>query len=59
MKLQLSDENRYVMEGIYFGHIPDFEEFIKTKDTISVTYYPEINSYQGRDSLQIVIQNYC
>ena len=29
------------------------------KDSISVTYYPEINRFRGRESLQIIIQNYC
>ena len=26
---------------------------------IGVTYYPQINEFQGKRSLQIVIQNYC
>ena len=37
----------------------DFVNFIREKDSISVTYYPEINRFRGRESLQIIIQNYC
>lgn len=33
------------------GRVADME--------ISVAYYPEINHYQGRDSIQIVMKHYC
>ena len=46
------------MEGIYFGEAEDFVKFIREKVSVSVTYYPEINRYQGRENLQIVIRNY-
>ena len=44
------------MEGIYFGEAEDFVNFIREKDSISVTYYPEINRFRGRESLQIIIR---
>ena len=47
------------MEGIYFGEAEEFAGFLKEHDTIAVTYYPEINRFRGRESLQIIIQNYC
>ena len=47
------------MDGVYWGEAKEFAEFVRSHGTISVTYYPKINSYMGRDSLQIVIQNYC
>ena len=59
VKLQLMDPSGSVMEGIYWGDAHAFADFAKTHGTISVTYYPRINSYMGRNSLQIVIQNYC
>ena len=59
VKLQLMDESGAVMDGIYWGEAKEFAEFAKSRGTISVTYYPKINSYMGRESLQIVIQNYC
>ena len=59
VKLQLMDESGTVMVGVYWGEAKEFAEFARSHGTISVTYYPKINSYMGRDSLQIVIQNYC
>lgn len=59
VKLKLLDLQGVTMEGIYFGEAEDFANFIRQKDTISVTYYPEINRFRGRESLQIIIQNYC
>jgi single-stranded-DNA-specific exonuclease len=59
VKLKLLDLQGAIIEGIYFGEADDFMNFIREKDSISVTYYPEINRFRGRESLQIIIQNYC
>lgn len=59
VKLKLLDPQGAIIEGIYFGEADDFMNFIREKDSISVTYYPEINRFSGRESLQIIIQNYC
>ena len=59
VKLQLMDPTGTVMEGIYWGEALEFASFIKEHETISITYYPKINSYMGKETLQIVIQNYC
>lgn len=59
VKVRLLDPQGVPMEGIYFGDAEEFAGFLKEKDTISVTYYPEINRFRGRESLQIIIQNYC
>ena len=59
VKLQLMDPTGTVMEGIYWGEAQEFASFIKEHETISITYYPKINSYMGKETLQIVIQNYC
>ena len=59
VKLKLLDPQGAIIEGIYFGEADDFMNFIREKDSISVTYYPEINRFRGRESLQIIIQNYC
>lgn len=58
VKLKLADEMGYGMDGIYFGDGDQFLEEIRGKETLSVVYYPEINSYQGRETLQIVIRHY-
>ena len=57
-KLQLSDHTGCVMEAVYFGEADEFINAVKGSNSISVTYYPEINRYQGRETLQIVIRNY-
>ena len=57
-KLQLSDHTGCVMEAVYFGEADELINTVKGSNSISVTYYPEINRYQGRETLQIVIRNY-
>ena len=57
-KLQLSDSTGCVVEAVYFGEADEFVDRIKKCGSIAVTYYPEINRYQGRETLQIVIRNY-
>ena len=58
-KMRLMDETSAVIDGMYFGEAEEFIRFAKSRETISVTYYPEINRYMGKENLQIVIQNYC
>ena len=58
-KMLLIDENGIKMDAVYFGEAQEFEDFVQAHDTISVTYYPEINVFQGRENLQVVIKNYC
>lgn len=58
-KMQLMDAQGCVTDAVYFGEAEEFKKFCESNDTISVTYYPEINSYQGRETLQAVIRNYC
>ena len=58
-KMLLIDENGIKMDAVYFGEAQEFVDFVKAHDTISVTYYPEINVFQGRENLQVVIKNYC
>lgn len=58
-KMLLIDENGIKMDAVYFGETQEFVDFVQAHDTISVTYYPEINVFQGRENLQVVIKNYC
>ena len=58
-KMFLIDENGIKMDSVYFGVAQEFVDFVQAHDTISVTYYPEINVFQGRENLQVVIKNYC
>lgn len=58
-KMLLIDENGIKMDAVYFGEAQEFVDFVQAHDTISVTYYPEINVFQERENLQVVIKNYC
>lgn len=59
LKIQLLDMYGTTMEGMYFGNVEDFMETVeKKRGKMNITYYPSINEYMGRKTLQIVIQNY-
>lgn len=58
VKLTLADEAGYTMEAVYFGDGDRFQQEIREKERISVVYYPEIDTYMGREKLQIVIRHY-
>ena len=44
------------MEGLYFGNPEEFMKLLEKKDTISITYYPAVNEFRGKKTLQIMIQ---
>ena len=58
-KMKLEDQTGMQMDAVYFGEAEKFADFVRQQEEISVTYYPEINVYQGRETLQVVIRNYC
>ena len=58
VKMRLTDENGYPMDGVYFGNGDEFAEEVRGKRKISIVYYPDINMYQGRESLQVIIRHY-
>ncbi len=57
-KMKLMDDSGISVEAVYFGQALEFQTYVQQKETISVTYYPEINVYQGKETLQTVIRNY-
>lgn len=58
VKMRLTDENGYPMDGVYFGNGDEFAQEGRGKRKISIVYYPDINMYQGRESLQVIIRHY-
>ncbi len=46
------------MEGLYFGNPEELLDLLKKKDTISITYYPAVNEFRGKRTLQIMIQDF-
>ncbi|MGN0400333.1 MAG: single-stranded-DNA-specific exonuclease RecJ [Blautia sp.] len=58
VKMKLYDENGFEADGVWFGDGDSFTERIREKDRWSVAYYPSINAYNGRESIEIIVQNY-
>ena len=56
-KMILADRNGHRMDAVFFG---DADEFVRRTSgcEISVTYYPEIDTWQGRNRLQVRILSY-
>ena len=59
IKMQIKDRDGSVMEAMYFGDIDRFMEYYEKKQgKAAFTFYPSVNEYYGRKSMQIIIQNY-
>lgn len=58
LKCCLEDINGNQMEGVYFGDVDSCLRAMETKPVMSFTYYPSVNEYMGRRSLQVTIVNY-
>lgn len=58
VKLSLVTEQGLPMEGMLFTEGDAFLEEMGTQRTIDAVYYPDINEYNGRRTLQIVIREY-
>ncbi|MCM1388058.1 MAG: single-stranded-DNA-specific exonuclease RecJ [Bacillus sp. (in: Bacteria)] len=74
-KYRIQDEQGNFYEMVYFGDLEKWHGFLEDafgkeereklysegsgKIVIQMIYYPDINVYKGRESLQIVMQDYC
>lgn len=58
VRLTLEEDDGHAMEALYFGDGIAFEEERAGKSRIDVVYYPDINEYNGRRTLQAVIRRY-
>lgn len=58
VKMVLEDVDGTRMDGIYFGDGEAFFEELKGEKEIDIIYYPDINEYGGRESLQVIITGY-
>ena len=75
LKCLVADEKGYQMEAIYFGDttkmLADLRNQFGEKQVdlllkgynnqvkLTIAYYPDINEFRGKKTLQIVITNYC
>ncbi|MCI8596878.1 MAG: single-stranded-DNA-specific exonuclease RecJ [Lachnospiraceae bacterium] len=58
LKLTLENPDGVRMEAISFGDVRSDLEYVEERKQISILYYPEWNEYQGRRSLQLVVQSF-
>ena len=58
VKMKLYDGNGVCMDGVWFGDGEAFANEIQEKERWSIAYYPSINTYNGRESIEIIVQNY-
>ena len=58
LKCRLEDAGGRQMEAVYFGDVGDCLRKMEEKKVMSFTYYPSINEYMGRRTLQLTIVNY-
>ncbi len=59
LKMTLEDLGGGRYPAVYFGDVETFLEFLNEKDLIPIVYYPELNSYMGREEVQFVVSGYC
>lgn len=75
MKLRIMNKSGCVMDAMYFGEVQEMQQYLTEKYgtqklqelfwgrasdmELDMTYYPAVNEYMGRKSLQIVIKNFC
>ncbi len=58
VKMTLEEADGYAIEALYFGDGTAFEEERAGHNKIDIVYYPDVNEYNGRKTLQAVIRRY-
>lgn len=58
LKCRLEDASGNQMEAVYFGDVEACLKAMEEKQVMSFTYYPSVNEYMGRRTLQLTIVNY-
>ncbi len=58
LKLILEDDHETRIEAVSFGDVQGDLEYIEEKERISILYYPEINEYMGKRTVQLVVEAY-
>lgn len=58
LKCRLEDEQGNQMDAVYFGDVEACLKMMEEKKRMSFTYYPTVNEYMGRRTIQITIVNY-
>lgn len=59
MRLELMTPEGVRAEGVYFGEAEEFDRWLRERKEFSILYYPQLNTYRGKTSLEIRITGYC
>ena len=57
VKMTAQDGFGFSVECVWFGDGDEFAERLKEKELWDVIYYPSVNSFQGRENIEMIIQN--
>ena len=58
LKFQVQDLSGNWMDAVYFGEAGKCLEYIQRKQDMAFTFYPTINEYNGRRTIQLTVVNY-
>lgn len=58
LKFQVEDRSGNRMEAVYFGEVQECLKTMEQSTEMSFTYYPSVNEYKGRRTIQITVVNY-
>ena len=58
VKLQMADAEGRRFDAVYFGDGEEFVSYCRTHPAFSVLYSPSIDTYMGRNTLQMTIRSY-
>lgn len=58
LKCRLEDTHGNQMEAVYFGDVEKCLKTMEEKKTMAFTYYPSVNEYMGRRTMQVTIVGY-
>lgn len=60
LKMRVQDVHGIQMDALYFGDVSKILAYFEEKRgaSLAFTYYPAVNEYQGKKTVQIIVQNY-
>ena len=58
LRCRLQNEDGIGIDAVYFGDAQECRRVIQENETMSFAYFPQINEYKGRRTIQLKIENY-
>lgn len=57
VKMKAQDKYGFLADCVWFGDGDEFLNQLQEKEEWDVIYYPSVNSFQGRENIEMIIQN--